>query len=381
VSIAATDDRALNFNPMLRALDDDEVLLRMPKTELHLHLEGTVSPETLWELASRAGVPLPVESPEALRATYVFESFATFVQLWMAMHASFVDAFAYERMVDDFLAECRRQNVRYAEVHFTPYIHELRGKFGARAALEIVTDRLQAAEASDGPVVRIICDMPSNALPVAGDFTVEFLENLANPLVIGLGLGGSEVGLPRALALPFFDRARSAGYPVVAHAGETGGADHVREALLVLRARRIQHGVHAVDDPDVLDLLAERGVCCDLALTSNLLLTSFRDLSSHPIRQLLDAGVPVTLSTDDPAFFNTDLVHEYSLAHHEVGLSLAELWEINLNGLRYGLADVALRRKLMRDFIAVGHALGIAGGRDGAATATGDDTAELERTK
>jgi adenosine deaminase len=97
----------------------------------------------------------------------------------------------------------------------------------------------------------------------------------------------------------------------------------------------------------VLTLLAEHAVCCDLALTSNLLLTSFRDLASHPIRQMLEAGVPVTLSTDDPAFFNTDLVREYSLAHREVGLSLAELWEINLNGLRFGLADVAVRRSLI----------------------------------
>lgn len=132
--------------------------------------------------------------------------------------------------------------------------------------------------------------------------------------------------------------------------------------MLELKARRVQHGVHAVDDPDVLTALAEHAICCDLALTSNLLLTSFRDLASHPIRHMLEAGVPVTLSTDDPAFFNTDLVREYSLAHREVGLSLAELWEINLNGLRYGLADVALRRTLMSEFLEAGQVLGLVAG-------------------
>jgi aminodeoxyfutalosine deaminase len=337
----------------------DDVLLRMPKTELHLHLEGTVSPETLWELAGRAGVPLPADSPEALRATYVFETFDTFVKLWLAMHASFVDAFAYERMVDDFLAECWRQNLRYAEVHFTPYIHEVRGPFGARAALEVITDRLQAAEASGGPVVRIICDVPSASLPSAGEFTARFLEQTVHPLVVAAGMGGPEVGFPRTLALQFFDRARAAGYPVVSHAGETGGADHVLEAVLQLKARRIQHGVHAVDSPEAVRMLAEHAICCDVALTSNLLLTSFRGLQEHPIRQMLAAGVPVTLSTDDPAFFGTDLVREYRLAHYEVGLSLAELWQINLNGLRYGLADVATRRTLMQQFLAAGAALDI----------------------
>jgi adenosine deaminase len=337
----------------------DTAIQRMPKTELHLHLEGTVSPETLWDLATRAGVALPAGSPESLRASYEFQSFETFIQLWLAMHASFVDASAYERMVDDYLAECARQNIRYAEVHFTPYNHERLGRFGAARALEVITERLQAAESAGGPVVRIICDLPSEALPAAGELTLDFLEGLANPLVVAVGLGGPEVGFPRTNAAPFFDRARRAGYQVVAHAGETEGAAQVREAVLVLHAARVQHGVHAVDDAATVELLRERQIACDIALTSNLLLTTFRDLSSHPIRQLMAAGVPVTLSTDDPAFFNTDLLTEYRLAVQEVGLSLAELWQLDLNGLRYGLAETGVRRRLWQEFAAAGEQLGL----------------------
>jgi adenosine deaminase len=337
----------------------ESVLARMPKTEVHLHLEGTVRPETLWELAERAGVPLPAETPEALRAKYVFDSFAQFLELWLAMHSSFVDATAYERMVDDYIADARRQNIRYSEVHFTPYNHERMGKFGARAALEVVTDRLQRAESAGGPAVRLIFDMVSALLPVSGEFTAALVEQLANPILVAVGLGGPEVDLPRTLAAPYFERIRRAGYPVVAHAGETGPAEHVRQAVVDLKARRVQHGVHAVDDPQVLRLLAEHGIACDVALTSNLLLTTFRDLKSHPIRRLLQAGVPVTLSTDDPAFFNTDLTREYELAHDEVGLSLEQLWDINLNGLRFGLADLPLRRRLLQEFQAEGAALGL----------------------
>jgi aminodeoxyfutalosine deaminase len=261
-------------------------------------------------------------------------------------------------MVDGYVAECRRQNIRYAEVHFTPYNHEKFG-IGATRAFEIVTKRLLEAEASGGPVTRIIADIPSEAFPESADFTASFLEKLDNPLVAAIGLGGPEVGFPRASFAPAFERARAAGYPAVAHAGETGGAEHVREAVLELKARRIQHGVASVDDESVLRLLAEREVCCDVALTSNACLTPYTDLRTHPIRRMLDAGVPVTLSTDDPPFFGTDLNREYEVALREAGLSMDELWRIDLNGLRFGLADVGLRRKLMLEFEAEGKKLGL----------------------
>jgi adenosine deaminase len=264
----------------------------------------------------------------------------------------------YVGMVDGFVGECRRQNIRYAELHFTPYNHEKFG-IGAGRALDVVTERLAMAETSGGPVARIIADIPSEAYPESAVFTAEFLEHLANPLVVAIGLGGPEKGYPRADFAPAFERARRAGYPAVAHAGETGGAGHVREAVLDLKVRRVQHGVHAVEDMEVLRLLADREICCDVALTSNACLTPFVDMRSHPIRRMIEAGVPVTLSTDDPPFFGTDLVREYERAHNEVGLGLEELWQINLNGLRFGLADPGLRRRLMLEFEEEGRALGL----------------------
>jgi adenosine deaminase len=120
--------------------------------------------------------------------------------------------------------------------------------------------------------------------------------------------------------------------------------------VLELKARRIQHGVRAVEDPGVLELLAQREVCCDVALTSNACLIGTEDLSQHPIRRLIAAGVPVTLSTDDPPFFGTDLIGEYEIAHTQVGLSPEQLWEMNLNGLRFGLAETGIRRRLLKEF-------------------------------
>lgn len=341
-------------------MTEQEILKAMPKAEVHLHLEGTISPETLWSLAGRNGVKLPVSSLEELRGLYAFEDFGKFIKVWLLMCSCLKTEADYLGMVDGYAAECRRQNIRYVEAHFTPYNHERFG-IGAARSLDIVTKRLLEVEASGGPVTRLILDIPSEARDEAGEFTAGFLEGLANPLVVAIGLGGPEEGFPRSPFAPYFARARAAGYPAVAHAGETGGAEHVRQAVLELGARRIQHGVRAVEDESVLRLLAERGICCDVCLTSNACLTPFTDLRAHPIRRMAEAGVPLTLSTDDPPFFGTDLVTEYGRARELAGMSMAQLWEMNLNGLRFGLADTALRRRLLLEFEEEGRRLGLGG--------------------
>jgi adenosine deaminase len=341
-------------------MKDIEIIGAMPKTEVHLHLEGTISPDTLWSLAERNKVKLPVKSFEELRERYVFENFGKFIELWLLMCSCLKTEADYIGMVDGFVAECRRQNIRYVEAHFTPYNHEKFG-IGAERSLAVVTRRLMEAEAAGGPVTRLILDIAGEAVPESGIFTAGFLEKIANPLVVAIGLGGPEEGYPRSSFAPYFARAREAGYPAVAHAGETGGAAHVREAVIDLKARRIQHGVHAVDDETVLSLLAQRGICCDVALTSNAYLTPFVDMKTHPIRRMIEAGVPVTLSTDDPPFFGTDLLREYERALREVGLEMKQLWEMNLNGLRFGLADLSLRRRLLLEFEEAGRKLGITG--------------------
>jgi aminodeoxyfutalosine deaminase len=213
-------------------------------------------------------------------------------------------------------------------------------------------------ESSGGPATRLILDIPGETLEPGAEFTLALLED-QNPLVVALGLGGPEVGLPRSRFKPYFERARAAGYPVVAHAGETEGAEHVRQAILELRVRRVQHGVRAAEDPQTLQLLIERDVCCDVALTSNTFLTEYRALQSHPVRCLVEAGVPITLSTDDPPFFSTDLVREYHRARQEAGLTLSVLWAANLNGLLYGLGETPLRRRLLLEFEEWGRARGL----------------------
>ena len=334
----------------------DDLIARLPKAEIHLHLEGTIGAQALWAMARANHVALPVGTFAELERLYNFTSFKVFIDLWLLMCACLRTDDDYRRMVDGFIAECARQNIRYAELHFTPYNHEKLG-IGGRRALRIVTDRLESAAAHGGPTTRLITDIPSESAEQSGPFTLALLEEEANPLIVALGLGGPEEGFPRSQFKSLFERARAAGYPTVAHAGETGGADHVRQAVLDLGVRRVQHGVRAAEDPAVLALLAERNICCDIALTSNECLKVVPSVAGHPLRRFMEAGIPVTLSTDDPPFFGTDLVREWRRARDELGLTLRELWELNLNGLRYGLAETGVRRRLMTEFKAAAAAL------------------------
>lgn len=167
----------------------------------------TVSPETLWEMAARNHVALPVGSLPELRALYNFESFDKFVALWLAMCACFRDDADYERMVDGFAADCIRHNIRYVEAHFTPFNHE-KFAIGGERALAVVTRRLEDVQASRGPVVRLIADIPSEAGEEAGEYTAGLLERESNPFIVALGLGGPEAGFPRRRFAPYFERAR-----------------------------------------------------------------------------------------------------------------------------------------------------------------------------
>jgi adenosine deaminase len=316
---------------------------------MHLHLEGTISPKTLWAMAKTNEVALPVSTFEELQRLYQFKNFDAFIELWLLMCSCLRTESDYERMVDGFLSECSRQNIQYAEVHFTPFNHEKLG-IGGQRALSIVSRKLMDSESGGGPVVRIIIDISGESADASAPYTLELLEQEANPLIVALGLGGPEAGLPRRGFARWFDRARSAGYPTVAHAGETGGAEHVRQAVVDLAVRRVEHGVRAAEDPEVLTLLAQRRICCDVALTSNECLKVVPSVAAHPLRRMMEAGVPVTLSTDDPPFFSTDLLREWQRARDEIGLSVTELWQLNLNGLRFGLADTGIRRRLMLEF-------------------------------
>lgn len=365
------------------------LLRALPKAHLHVHLEGTIAGPTLRLLARRHPehdrLGFGGMSETDLSRQLTFRSFPAFVEVFMAIQELIRSAADLELVV---LAAAQRQaeeNVRYIEFTVTPYTHVVhQGKFaldellaglerGRQRALTELDLHIRyifdchrnlsfpSSPAADGSPAGGCCCCGGGAstkasLDAEPTFDPEPAEQtLAMALagravgVVGLGLGGFEGLAPPAHFAAVFRKAKAAGLLCVPHAGETLGADSVRVALESLQADRIAHGCRAAEDDELVAELGRRRVPLDMALTSNLLLHVYDDLGQHPFRRLDEAGALVTLNTDDPALFNTDLTREYSVLHETLGYELPDLLRVARNGFE-AIADAPLRAALLADF-------------------------------
>ena len=310
----------------------------LPKVELHLHLEGAVRPETLLALARRHGnVGLP-DTLDALRDFYAFRNFDHFVQVYYAVCDSLRDDQDFALIVTELGADLAAQNVVYAEVTFTPFNHTRRG-VPAEAIFEGVEAGRIAAEERSGVRLRFCTDIPGEFGAEAGIETARLVLAHAPDSVISFGLGGPEQGFPRRDYARAFAMARDAGLHSVPHAGETSGPEAIREALDDLGAERIGHGVRCLDDPDLVARLREERIALEVCPTSNVRLGVASSLGGHPLPALLDAGLNVTLNSDDPPMFGTSLADEYRAAVTHMGLDAAGAAELARAGVRASFLD------------------------------------------
>ena len=310
-----------------------------PKAELHVHLEGAIAPRTLLELARRNHVDLPAQDEDGLHEWFRFRDFEHFVDIYVAITRCLRTADVYELIAYEFGAEMARQHTRYAEVTFTPSTHQLLG-----VPLETYFDGLRRgrarARADFGVELRWVFDLVRNLADparrgAAADYTTSVAIECRDEGVVALGLGGLERGHPVEPFVPYFDRARAAGLHSAPHAGETAGAESVWAAIRVLGAERIGHGVRAIEDPALVTYLVERQLPLEVNPWSNLRLGIFGDLAAHPLRRLLDAGVALTVNSDDPALFNADLNDNLALLLDPLGCDVRTLDALLLNGVRH----------------------------------------------
>ncbi|MEH1016073.1 adenosine deaminase [Micromonospora sp. CPCC 206060] len=286
----------------------------LPKVELHVHHVGSASPRIVAELAARheGRTPVPAD-PEKLGDYFAFTDFAHFIEVYLSVVDLIRDPTDVWILTHEVARELARQQVRYAELTVTPYSHVRRG-IPAPAFCEAIEDARRRAEADFGIALRWCFDIPGEAgLPAAEETLRIALEERPDGL-ISFGLGGPEIGVPRPQFKPYFDQARAAGLRSVPHAGETTGPETIWDALRDLGAERIGHGISAVDDPELLTYLAERQITLEVCPTSNVRTRAVPDLAAHPLRRLADAGVVVTINSDDPPMFGTTLDDEYAVA-------------------------------------------------------------------
>jgi aminodeoxyfutalosine deaminase len=301
-----------------------------PKIELHVHLEGTVQPRTLLDLARRNDLPLPVDSVEELTRLYEFTDFAHFIEVWILTTNVMRTADDFRQIVVDYAAQAASHGAVYLEAIFSPIERVMRG-VSWDDLFEGYCDGAEEAAETHGVVVRLTPDSYRGA-------DVELTEELARRAVafkdrgiVGLGLGGPEAGFAPQPYKRAFEIAKAGGLASVPHAGESAGAESVRETLETLQADRIRHGIRAIDDPDLTAELAARQIVLDVCPTSNLRTRSVIDLDTHPLPRLVAAGVSCSLGTDDPAMFGTDLGREHQLAAR-LGVAPSALFDAGLLG-------------------------------------------------
>jgi len=285
-----------------------------PKIELHVHLEGAVSPEALIAAAARNEWELPADSPEELADFMRFRDFDHFMKAWFATTPALSTERDYRELVVDYARRAADQGAVYVEAIFSP-TDKLPQGVSLDTCFEGFCDGAAQAREEVGIEVRLTPDITRGFADLdTAKRVAAYCVRYRDRGVVGLGLGGPEDGNPPEPYAEAFAIAREGGIASVPHAGETAGPESIRGALEALGADRIRHGVRAVDDPDLLQELAERQVVCDVCVVSNVRLGVVASIEQHPLPTMLAAGVPCTVNTDDPTFFSCDLTSEHDAA-------------------------------------------------------------------
>lgn len=327
----------------------DDFVRDMPKVELHVHLEGSIDPATLLTLAERNGVALPADDVEGLKAFYQFTDFDHFIRVYFAISNCLRTLDDYRFISYEFGAEMARQNVRYAEVTFTPYTNVTNTGLPFEDILAALNEgRSQAQEEFDVQyrwVLDIVRDDPGSRHQVA-----EWAAGALDDGVVGFGLGGTEKGHPPEWFADAYSVAREAGLHSVPHAGEVAGPESVWGAIRALGAERIGHGVRSIEDPSLMDYLRQHQIPLEICPTSNLCLGVYSSFEEHPIRWLWEQGLYVTVNSDDPPMFNTNLVSEYQVLVEHIGFSTSDLENLSLNALEASFLPDSAKAELKETF-------------------------------
>ncbi len=318
------------------------VLRLMPKAELHVHIEGTLEPELIFKLAERNQVKLPFASVEALRAAYDFQDLQSFLDLYYAGASVLLHEQDFFDMAWAYLEKAAADNVVHAEIFFDPQTHTARG-----VPMETVVKGLHHA-----------CQRAHQEFGLSAKLILCFLRHLSEEdafatleaalpfrhYFIGVGLDSSELGHPPAKFERVFAKCRELGLHVVAHAGEEGPPEYIRQALDLLQAERIDHGVQAVQDPALMQRLADQRVPLTVCPLSNVKLCVFPTLAQHNLKSLLDAGLCVTVNSDDPAYFGGYVNDNYVELFAALALEPRHAYQLAFNSFEASFADPATKK-------------------------------------
>jgi len=313
--------------------------LTLPKVDIHVHLEGAIRPATLMEVAERDGTPLPTGLQ---RGSWSFAGFEDFIAQYDALDACLGGLDDLRRFAYELCADEAAEGVRYAEVTFTVSSHARRlGDW--HEPIEAVLDGFASGRRDFGVECQLVLDIARGGELALAMPTTDAAIAYAGRGVVALGLGGKEAARPAGAFTAMFERARAAGLHAVPHAGEVCGPDAIRESLVATSADRIGHGIRCLEDPSLVEELRHRRIPLEVCLTSNVATGAVPTLDTHPLPDLIGAGLVVTLNSDDPTMFGSPLADEYERACQQFGMDEADLAAIALAGVDASFAPAALK--------------------------------------
>ncbi|MDQ3058616.1 MAG: adenosine deaminase [Pseudomonadota bacterium] len=322
-----------------------ELLRRMPKAELHIHIEGSLEPELIFALAQRNGVALAYPSVEALRSAYAFTNLQSFLDIYYAGASVLLKEQDFYDMARAYFVRAAQDHVIHAELFFDPQTHTARG-VGMDAVINGLHRACVDAQADLGISASLILCFLRH---LSEEDAFETLEQALpyRDLILGVGLDSGEVGNPPEKFARVFARCRELGFHLVAHAGEEGPPAYIWTALDVLKVERIDHGVQAGKDAALMQRLARDGIALTVCPLSNLKLCVFPDLASHNLRQLLDAGLVATINSDDPAYFGGYLNENFLQIFAATGLDARHAYTLARNSFEASFMDASDKQRCL----------------------------------
>jgi aminodeoxyfutalosine deaminase len=330
-------------------MDLSEFTQRMPKAELHVHLEGSILPRTLIELARRNHISIPSEDEAGLMKYYRFTDFNQFLDAYMMITGCLRTMDDYRLIAYEYGCECARQNILYAEVTFTILTNTRLTGLPWQEILQGLNAGREQAYKEFGVWWQWVFDIVRN-LPDTQKDVLKIALAAQDMGVVALGLGGAEVGFPPELYVETFELAEEKHLHRVPHAGEISGPQSIWSAIKLLHAERIGHGVRSIEDPFLIEYLRENAIPLEVCPTSNICLKVYSDYAHHPLRKLWDAGLLLTIGSDDPPMFGTDLIKEYQILVKYFNFSQADLERISLNGIRASFLSQAEKQRFIQEF-------------------------------
>jgi adenosine deaminase len=334
-------------------MDTLETIKALPKAEQHIHLVGSTQPETLLWLAEQGGIEVPFETVDEVQGFFSYTDFDHFIRVYSTVVDCITEEAQFDRIAYEMLEAGHRCNVRDFEASFSAPDHVLKGLDYA-GMLDAINSGLRRGKRDFGVDCRLRIDLVRNYGPEYGMEVLDWVGGKRENIV-AIDIGGSEMGYPPEPYELVYKRAKEMGLHLVAHAGEAAGLNSVRGAVKGLGVERIGHGTVAVQDPGLMRFIAERNVTIEACPVSNVRTGAVASVADHPIREFIDNDIRVTVNSDDPPMFGTDMNNEYIQLHEQLGFTVPELFQLSLNAVDSAFLSepkkAALREKFVDEYV------------------------------